>query len=71
MCLILDCFQIGLFSQINLIQVPGLIRLLRDGETLADLQKLSPEEILVRWVNYHMEQVALCISYFIYKTLTL
>jgi hypothetical protein len=49
-------FQIGLFSQINLKHVPGLVRLLRDGETLADLQKLSPEEILIRWVNYHMQE---------------
>lgn len=48
-------FQIGLFSQIDLIRVPGLVRLLKDGESLADLQKLSPEQILVRWVNYHLE----------------
>lgn len=49
--------QNGLFAQISLTQVPGLFRLLRDDETLEDLQKLSPEEILKRWVNYHMEQV--------------
>lgn len=45
-----------MFSQIDLIHVPGLIRLLKEGETLADLQRLSPEQILIRWVNYHLEQ---------------
>jgi len=28
--------------------------LLEEGETLEDLMKLSPEEILIRWVNYHL-----------------
>ena len=28
--------------------------LLRDGETLEEFMKLSPEQILVRWVNYHL-----------------
>uniref|UniRef100_A0A3B4A4M0 Plastin-3 n=1 Tax=Periophthalmus magnuspinnatus TaxID=409849 RepID=A0A3B4A4M0_9GOBI len=26
-----------------------------DGETLEDLMKLSPEELLLRWANYHLE----------------
>ncbi|PIO67038.1 hypothetical protein TELCIR_11229, partial [Teladorsagia circumcincta] len=47
--------QIGLFNQIDLQHCPGLFRLLKEGETLDDLRKLSPEEILMRWVNYHME----------------
>lgn len=47
--------RIGLLSQIDLHHCPGLVRLLRDGETLADLQKMSPEQILLRWVNYHLE----------------
>lgn len=33
----------------------ALIALLRDGESLEDLMKLSPEELLLRWVNYHLE----------------
>ncbi|CAF1244299.1 unnamed protein product, partial [Didymodactylos carnosus] len=41
---------------INLIQVPGLLQLLRDGETVEDLLKLSPEELLLRWVNYHLKR---------------
>merc|ERR1712223_415351 len=36
--------------------VLGLVWLLREGETLADLMKLGPEEILLRWVNYQLEK---------------
>lgn len=32
----------------------GLISLLLDGETLDHLMSLSPEELLLRWVNYHL-----------------
>jgi plastin-3 len=39
-----------------LVHVPGLFRLLREGETLDDLRRLTPEQILIRWVNYHMER---------------
>lgn len=41
-------------SDINLANHPGLINLLEDGETPEDLKKLSPEQILIRWVNYHL-----------------
>lgn len=33
----------------------GLIILLRDGESLEHLLSLSPEELLLRWVNYHLQ----------------
>lgn len=33
----------------------ALAALLREGETLADLMKLSPEELLLRWANFHLE----------------
>ena len=36
--------------------MPGLARLLLEGETLNDLMALSPEEILLRWFNYHLAQ---------------
>ena len=39
--------------------MPGLVNLLREGETLADLMKLGPEEILLRWVNYQLEKVGI------------
>ncbi|KAG7282716.1 hypothetical protein CRUP_017642 [Coryphaenoides rupestris] len=35
--------------------VLALAALLRDGETLEDLMKLSPEELLLRWANFHLE----------------
>jgi plastin-3 len=54
--LLWQIIRIGLFSQIDLHHVPGLFRLLREDETLDDLRKLSPEQILMRWVNYHLER---------------
>ncbi|KAK0421022.1 hypothetical protein QR680_015027 [Steinernema hermaphroditum] len=56
----------GLFSQIDLHHVPGLLRLLKQGESLDDLRKLSPEQILMRWVNYHLERAGVdrCLTNF-------
>jgi len=54
--LLWQIIRIGLFNQIDLVHVPGLFRLLNEGETLDDLRRLSPEEILIRWVNYHLEK---------------
>ncbi|CAI5449040.1 unnamed protein product [Caenorhabditis angaria] len=54
--LLWQIIRIGLFNQIDLQHCPGLFRLLRDGETLDDLRRLSPEEILMRWVNYHLDR---------------
>lgn len=52
--LLWQIIQIGLFSEINLTHHPGLVLLLRDGETKEDLLKLTKEELLLRWVNYHL-----------------
>ncbi|BFZ15593.1 hypothetical protein BsWGS_18631 [Bradybaena similaris] len=52
--LLWQIIRIGLLSDINLAHHPGLIHLLEEGETLEDLQKLTPEQILLRWVNYHL-----------------
>ncbi|XP_061599685.1 plastin-1-like [Cololabis saira] len=46
--------KVGLFADIEISKNEGLIALLRDGETLEDLMSLSPEELLLRWVNYHL-----------------
>ena len=32
-----------------------MLKLLREGETPEDLLRLSPDQLLLRWVNYHME----------------
>ncbi|KAL4224521.1 Plastin-3 [Mactra antiquata] len=54
--LLWQIIRIGLLSEINLQKHPGLVLLLEDGESIDDLLKLSPEEILIRWVNYHLKQ---------------
>jgi len=46
--------KMQLLGSINLKSHPELIRLLEDGEDLHDLLALPPEEILKRWVNYHL-----------------
>ncbi|XP_031572293.1 plastin-2-like [Actinia tenebrosa] len=53
--LLWQVIRIGLFSKITLPNVPGLQRLLLEGEDISDLHKLSPEELLLRWVNYQLE----------------
>ena len=30
---------------------------MREGETIEDLLKMSPEAILLRWVNFQLEKV--------------
>ena len=54
--------QIGLFSKIDIHEVPGLYRLLQEGEDPEILKRLSPEELLIRWVNYQMEQAGKILS---------
>jgi len=53
--LLWQVIRIGLFSKITLTEIPGLTRLLREGEDVSVLHKMSPEELLLRWVNYHLE----------------
>uniref|UniRef100_A0A0A9Z8G6 Plastin-3 n=1 Tax=Lygus hesperus TaxID=30085 RepID=A0A0A9Z8G6_LYGHE len=54
--LLWQIIRIGLFNQITLENCPGLATLLSNGEHIEDLMKLSPEAILLRWVNHHLEQ---------------
>lgn len=39
---------------IDLQDCPEIYRLLKDGEELSDLAKLKSEEILLRWMNFHL-----------------
>lgn len=41
--------------KITLKEYPQLVRLLKEGEELSDLLKLSPEALLLRWFNYHLK----------------
>ena len=54
--LVWQIIKIGLFAKVSLIHHPELFRLLEDGETLQDLLALTPDAILIRWVNYHMHE---------------
>ena len=63
MGLIWQIVKLYLFNQITIANVPGLINLLREGEDLTELMKLSPEEILLRWVNYQLEKVWSILNY--------
>ncbi|KAF1319505.1 Fimbrin-like protein, partial [Globisporangium splendens] len=52
--LVWQIIKIQLTSTINLKNHPELMRLLLDGETLEEFMKLPPDQILLRWVNYHL-----------------
>mmetsp|Transcript_25513 Transcript_25513/g.43022 ORF Transcript_25513/g.43022 Transcript_25513/m.43022 type:complete len:634 (+) Transcript_25513:72-1973(+) len=47
--------RMQLLSQISIKNYPELVLLLDDGEDLAALLKLTPEDILLRWFNYHLK----------------
>lgn len=53
--LVWQIVRIGLMSQITLANHPELFRLLEPGEDINDLLKLPPEQILLRWMNYHLK----------------
>lgn len=45
----------GLLSKIDLKHHPELFRLLEEGEELDAFLKLPPDQILLRWFNYHLK----------------
>jgi len=53
--LVWQLVKIHLLNSINLKNHPELVRLLEDGETLADLLRLPPDQLLLRWFNYHLK----------------
>ncbi|KAI6063305.1 Plastin-1 [Aix galericulata] len=52
--LLWQIIKAGLFADIEISRNEALITLLNEGEELDQLLKLSPEELLLRWVNYHL-----------------
>jgi plastin-3 len=54
--LLWQIIRIGLFNQITLEHCPGLVQLVGENEEMSDLLRLSPENILIRWVNYQLEK---------------
>ncbi|NXP77059.1 PLSI protein, partial [Ramphastos sulfuratus] len=52
--LLWQIIKVGLFADIEISRNEALIALLNEREELDQLMKLSPEDLLLRWVNYHM-----------------
>lgn len=52
--LIWQVIKLGLLVDITLAQHAELVLLLEPGESLDDLRRLSAEQLLMRWVNYHL-----------------
>lgn len=46
--------KIILLASVSIKTHPQIIKLLNEGESLTDLLKLPPEDILKRWFNYHL-----------------
>ncbi|XP_070776264.1 plastin-1 [Enoplosus armatus] len=52
--LLWQIIKVGLFADIEISRNEGLISLLTDGENVDRLISLSPEDMLLRWVNHHL-----------------
>ncbi|XP_062325139.1 plastin-1-like [Osmerus eperlanus] len=52
--LLWQIIKIGLFADIEISRNEALIVLLGEGEEIDHLLSMSPEELLLRWVNYHL-----------------
>ncbi|KAF8067905.1 calponin homology domain-containing protein [Lyophyllum atratum] len=53
--LIWQIIRRGLLAQVDIKIHPELYRLCEDGETIEDLLRLTPDQILLRWFNYHLK----------------
>lgn len=53
--LIWQIIRRGLLSKIDLKNHPELYRLLDENETLEEFLRLPPDQILLRWFNYHLK----------------
>ncbi|APA12372.1 conserved hypothetical protein [Sclerotinia sclerotiorum 1980 UF-70] len=53
--LIWQIIRRGLLNKIDIKLHPELYRLLEEDETLEQFLRLPPEQILLRWVNYHLK----------------
>jgi plastin-1 len=54
--LIWQVIRRGLLAQVDIKLHPELYRLCEEGETIDDLLRLTPDQILLRWFNYHLKQ---------------
>ncbi|KAF5336359.1 hypothetical protein D9611_006595 [Ephemerocybe angulata] len=54
--LIWQIIRRGLLAQVDIKLHPELYRLCEEDETIEDLLRLTPDQILLRWFNYHLKQ---------------
>lgn len=54
--LVWQIIKIGMLSDLSLKEHPELIVLLNEGETVQELLKKNPEELLRRWFNYQLKK---------------
>jgi plastin-1 len=50
----IGCSVVNVGAQ-DLMNHPELYRLLDEGETLEEFLRLPPDQILLRWFNYHLK----------------
>ncbi|KAF8503137.1 Ca2+-binding actin-bundling protein [Gautieria morchelliformis] len=53
--LIWQIIRRGLLARVDIKIHPELYRLCEDDETIEDLLRLTPDQILLRWFNYHLK----------------
>ncbi|KAF8882354.1 calponin homology domain-containing protein [Mucidula mucida] len=53
--LIWQVIRRGLLAQVDIKLHPELYRLCEEGESIEDLLRLTPDQILLRWFNYHLK----------------
>ncbi|KAF5349265.1 hypothetical protein D9756_009381 [Leucocoprinus leucothites] len=53
--LIWQVIRRGLLAQVDIKLHPELYRLCEEGETIEDLLRLTPDQILLRWFNFHLK----------------
>lgn len=51
-----QALRLAVAKTVTLKDTPEIMRLAEEGESLADLNKLAPEKLLIRWVNFHLKQ---------------
>ncbi|KAI0037208.1 calponin homology domain-containing protein [Vararia minispora EC-137] len=52
--LIWQIIRRGLLSNVDIKLHPELFRLCEEGETIEDLLRLTPDQLLLRWFNFHL-----------------
>ncbi|KAI9224314.1 calponin homology domain-containing protein [Blastocladiella britannica] len=60
--LLWQIIKVGLLSKIDIKLHPELYRLLEPGETLEQFIQLPADQILMRWVNYHLKKAQCPVS---------